>query len=87
MITCKQVSNSLSNGDYKKLPPLKRALMLFHVAICPVCGAYNKLVMKFYDAARGLRAREEAQAEDPNGPSLSNEARERMKEKMRNPDE
>ncbi len=79
--TCKQVSKHLSKEDYEKLPPLQKLSLKFHVLICPVCGAYNRQVMKFQDMVRGLRAREEAalEREDPEAPHLDDATREKLK--------
>ncbi|MCC5850487.1 MAG: hypothetical protein JJU29_20565 [Verrucomicrobia bacterium] len=79
--TCKQVSKHLSKEDYEKLPPLQKLSLKFHVLICPVCGAYNRQVMKFQDMVRRLRAREEAELErdDPDAPHLDPEKREKIK--------
>ncbi len=56
MLTCKSVSKSLSNGDYKDLPFLKRISLKLHVALCFVCGRYNKQVMQMQDTCRHFRS-------------------------------
>lgn len=85
--TCKQVSNHLSKEDYDKLPRLKKLSLIFHVMICPVCGKYNRQVMKFQDMARNFRKKEDhfLESEDPGTPRLSEACRERLKEKLSSP--
>jgi len=82
--TCKQVSNHLSKEDYDKLPPLQKASLKFHVWWCPICGAYNKQVMKMYDMTRVFRGKTEEQLETDSSeaPKLSDDARKRFEEAM-----
>ncbi|MCC5844898.1 MAG: hypothetical protein JJU05_11660 [Verrucomicrobia bacterium] len=83
--TCKQVSNHLSKEDYEKLSPMGKLSLKFHVLICPVCGAYNRQVMKFQDMARKFRTRQEEmlEAESPDAPRLEAEKREKIKAALR----
>ncbi|MEX2605781.1 MAG: hypothetical protein WD708_00410 [Kiritimatiellia bacterium] len=78
--TCKQVSNHLSKEDYDKLPPLKKFSLKLHVILCPICGKYNRQVMKFQDMARIFRKKEEELLEsaDPQSPHLDEAARLRL---------
>ena len=82
--TCKQVSNHLSKEDYEKLPPLKKASLKFHVLICPICGKYNRMVMKFQDMSRVFRQKEEELMEstDPGAPTLSADSRSKLQEQL-----
>jgi hypothetical protein len=83
-ITCKQVSNHLSKEDYEKLPPFQKATLKFHVLVCPICGAYNRMVMKFQDMSRVFREKEEELLEstDPDAPHLSEDARTKLQEQL-----
>lgn len=83
--TCKQVSNHLSKADYDKLSPLAKASLKFHVLICPVCGAYNRQVMKFQDMTRKFRSRQEEilESDSPEAPCLGEEKREQIKAALR----
>lgn len=83
--TCKQVSHHLSKEDYEKLSPIGKLSLKFHVMICPVCGAYNRQVMKFQDMARKLRSREEKlfDSDSPEAPRLESEKREKLKAALR----
>ena len=84
MFTCKQVSNALAKGDYDKLPWHKKAMLKLHVATCAVCGKYNRQVMQFYDASRGLRNHEEEELEHPaeDAPHMSDDFKSRLKAQM-----
>lgn len=81
-LTCKQVSNQLSKEDYEKLSPFRKATLKFHVLICPVCGKYNRMVMKFQDMARTFRQKEDEFLEttDETAPHLSEETRHKLQE-------
>ena len=82
MFTCKQVSNALSKQDYASLPPHKRLAVKFHIAICVVCGKYNRQVMIMQDAVRKFRGREEEQLEKPGGCCLSKHDKDEMKKAL-----
>jgi hypothetical protein len=79
--TCKQVSNHLSKEDYDKLPKFKKFTLVFHVMICPVCGAYNRQVMKFQDMTRLFRKKEDEllESDQPDAPKLDASSREKLK--------
>jgi len=83
-LTCKQVSNHLSEEDYARLSPFRKATLKFHVMICPICGKYNRMVMKFQDMARTFRMKEEEALEstDPDAPHLSDDSRSKLQEQL-----
>ena len=83
--TCKQVSNHLAKEDYDALPRWRKCTLVFHVILCPICGAYNRQVMKFQDMARTFRGKEKAYLEmdSPDSPHLAEASRDRMKEALR----
>ena len=85
MWTCKQVSKCLAEQDYESLPTRKKLMLKFHVAICAVCGKYNKQVMVMQDAVRTFRQHEEAELEDdsPDSPHLSDDRKSRLKEALK----
>jgi|TARA_B110000093_G_scaffold181060_1_gene224316 hypothetical protein len=58
MFTCKQVSDSLSKGDYAKLPLAKRFFLRLHVKLCIFCGKYNRQVMDGQDMCRHFKQHE-----------------------------
>ena len=58
MFTCKQVSKSLSENDYENLPPMKKLMLKLHVALCFVCGKFNRQVMDSQDMCRHYKQKE-----------------------------
>jgi hypothetical protein len=76
MLTCKQVSAALDDGDYMSLTRRKRFMLRMHVAMCIVCGKYNKQVMLFQDGIRKFLAREERPG--ATAPNLPDETRSRL---------
>jgi len=80
MLTCKQVSNALAEGDYLDLPWIKRRLLQFHVMLCFICRGANRDIMTFQDIARAFRRQEESL---PSGEKLPDEARQRIREAMK----
>ncbi len=75
MLTCKQVSKALAEGDYMDLPPFKRFMLRSHVSLCCVCSGFNRGIMAFQDLTRAFRAREENL---PTGDKLPDDARRKM---------
>ncbi|MFL2842911.1 MAG: hypothetical protein ACJ0BQ_00995 [Coraliomargaritaceae bacterium] len=59
MFTCKQVSKSLQQKDYKKLPLVKRMFLQLHVKLCVFCGKFNRQVMENQDICCHYRKHEE----------------------------
>ena len=55
MFTCKQVSHSLSKGDYAKLSPAKKFFLWLHVKLCFFCGKFNRQVMDSQDMCRHFK--------------------------------
>jgi thioredoxin-related protein len=55
MLTCKQVSHSLSKEDYAKLSPAKRFFLQLHVKLCIFCGRFNRQVMDNQDMCRQFK--------------------------------
>ena len=58
MFTCKQVSKALAENDYENLSPLKKCLLKVHVALCAVCGKFNRQVMESHDMCRHYKEKE-----------------------------
>ncbi|HMO51314.1 MAG TPA: hypothetical protein PKE26_13770 [Kiritimatiellia bacterium] len=74
MLTCKQVSRALAEGDYASLPLGKRLGLKAHVALCAVCGQYNRQLMVMQDTIRAYRRREEADPVKPEALSEGDKA-------------
>jgi hypothetical protein len=76
ILTCKQASKALAEGDYKDLPKSQQLMLRFHVAVCFICHGFNRNIMRFQDLVRAFRVKEDTLDA---GPSLSAEARERIR--------
>ena len=85
MFTCKQVSKSLEEGDYDRLPARSRLGLKVHVLLCMFCGKYNKQRMVMHDIFRQLRKREDV-GEMLQEEHLSEEARSRINGLLRDGD-
>lgn len=81
MLTCKQVSRALAEEDYAAMSPVKRAGVKLHVALCVVCGKYNRQVMTMQDMVRKFRGREDVGAVA--GKSLSSSDKDAIKQALR----
>jgi len=79
ILTCKQVSKVLAEGDYKRLSRSQQFMLRFHVAICFICHGFNRNIMRFQDMVRAFRSTEDKL---DFGPSLSKEARQRIHEEI-----
>ena len=73
MLTCKQVSKSLQQKDYQKLPFVKRMFLQLHVKLCVFCGKYNRQVMENQDICRHYREHEEEILEHTHPDSVLND--------------
>ncbi len=76
ILTCKQVSKALAEGDYKDLPRSQRVMLRLHVAICFICHGFNRNIMRFQDMVRAFRGKED---ELSFGPALPDETRARIR--------
>lgn len=79
MLTCKQVSKALADGDYKDLPPRQQFLLRLHVALCFICHGFNRNIMRFQDMVRAFRGKEDNLAV---GPRLPDAARKRIRDEI-----
>lgn len=77
MLTCKQVSSALAQGDYKNLPPLRRFFLKMHVKLCPFCGKFNTQLMESQDMVREFREKEEKLTGER--PAMGEEQKEKLK--------
>ena len=82
MLRCKQVSDALASKNYWELPLRQRFGLRMHVALCLVCGPFNRFIMRMQDLTRHYLRHE---MNDPPPPDLclDKEARERIKENLR----
>ncbi len=82
MLRCKQVSDALASGKYWELPRRKRIGLRMHVALCVVCGPFNRFIMLMQDMTDHYVKHEQ---NDPPPPDmkLSEEARKKIREACR----
>jgi len=83
MLTCKQVSNALAKQDYATMSLFQRAGLKLHVALCVVCGKYNRQVMIMQDAARTFRKREDEILSKSGPDQLTAQDKDAIKESLR----
>ena len=77
MLTCKQISKTLSKTDYEKLSPFRKFWIKFHVKCCLFCGKFNRQVMDSHDMCRCYKEREHAL--EPLRPKLDEQKKEQLK--------
>jgi alkylated DNA nucleotide flippase Atl1 len=78
MWTCKQVGRALAEQRYQDLPWHRRIGLKLHVALCVVCHRYNKSVMQMQDIAADFQKHEQAGDIPSAAPALSDEAKKRI---------
>ena len=78
MLRCKTVSEALAATKYWKLSWYRRLGLHLHVALCAVCGRYNRQVIVMQDGVREY-LRHEEQEPPPAELSLSPAAREKIR--------
>jgi len=83
MLSCKDVTQLLSESMDASLPIGKRIGVRFHLLICKFCLRYERQLLLIRETARRLVAPEERPGE-PYGETLSEEARERIRKALAN---
>lgn len=84
MFTCKQVSNSLNQKNFRDHPLWKRLLIKLHVKCCFFCGKYNTQVIQTHDMCRELiKSEEESLESDCCDVCLGENNKKELKEKIR----
>lgn len=84
MRSCKDVTQLLSEAMDRSLPLGKRIGVRFHLLICKFCARYERQLLLIRETVRRLVATEEKPGEPP-GETLSKEAKERIRNSLRNP--
>jgi hypothetical protein len=84
MLTCKDVTRLVSESMDRSLPLGKRIGVRLHLLICRFCARYERQLLLIRETARRLAATAETPGE-PSVETLSKEARERIRESIRNP--
>lgn len=78
MLTCKEVTQLISESMDRDLPVWQRISMRFHLLMCKFCSRYEKQLLFIRKAIRRLTHIIEHDSSQPT-PPLSSEARERIK--------
>ena len=83
MLSCKDVTRLVSESMDRSLPLGKRIGVRLHLLICKFCARYERQLLVIRETARRLATTLEAPGETF-GETLSGEARERIRESIRN---
>jgi len=84
MLSCKDVTQLISESMDTSLPIGKRIGMRLHLLMCKFCARYERQLLLIREAVRRMVATEEESGEPP-GETLSEEAKERIRKSLRNP--
>lgn len=84
MLSCKDVTQLISESMDTSLPVGKRIGVRIHLLMCRFCARYERQLLLIRETLRRLVATEE-ESGGPSRESLSVEARERIKRSLRNP--
>ena len=84
MLSCKDVTQLISESMDTSLPIGKRIGMRLHLHMCRFCSRYERQLLLIRETVRGMVATEEKPGESP-GETLSEEAKERIRKSLRNP--
>jgi hypothetical protein len=79
--TCQQTVQSISQSMERKLTARERINLKLHLWICAWCQWYLEHLLLIRDAARA-KGLESLEPDSLSGPTLSSEARERIKRKL-----
>lgn len=84
MLSCKDVTQLISESMDTSLPIGKRIGMRLHLLMCKFCARYERQLLLIREAVRRMVATEEESGEPP-GETLSEEAKERIRKSLGNP--
>jgi len=84
MLSCKDVTKLVSESMDRSLPFGKRIGVRLHLLMCKFCARYERQLLLIRETVRRLAATVEAPG-GSFGETLSDEARERIRESIRNP--
>jgi hypothetical protein len=84
MLSCKDVTQHLSESMDISLPIGKRIGVRVHLLMCKFCARYERQLLLIRETVRRIVAAEEKPGEPP-GETLSEEAKERIRKSLRNP--
>jgi hypothetical protein len=84
MLSCKDVTQLISEAMDTSLPIGKRIGMRLHLLMCKFCSRYKRQLLLIRETVRRIVATEEKPGELPEE-TLSEEAKERIRKSLRNP--
>ena len=84
MLSCKDVTQLISESMDHSLPIGKRIGMRLHLLMCKFCARYERQLLLICETVSHIAATEEKPGESP-GETLSEEAKERIRKSLRNP--
>lgn len=84
MLSCKDVTQLISESMDTSLPIGKRIGMRLHLLMCKFCARYERQLLLIREAVRRIVATEEKPGEPPRE-TLSEEAKERIRKSLGNP--
>jgi hypothetical protein len=84
MLSCKDVTQLLSESMDRSLPLGKRIGVRLHLLICKLCARYERQLLQIRETVRRLVGTEET-AEGPLGEPLSEGAKERIRKSLLSP--
>jgi len=84
MLSCKNVTQLISESMDTSLPIGKRIGVRVHLLMCKFCSRYERQLLLIRETVRRIAATEEKPGEPP-GETLSEEAKERIRKFLRNP--
>jgi len=84
MLSCRDVTQLISESMDTSLPIGKRLGVRFHLLMCKFCARYERQLLLIRETVRRIVGTDETPGEPP-GETLSEEAKERIRKSLRNP--
>ena len=84
MLSCKDVTQLLSESMDTSLPIGKRVGMRLHLLMCKFCARYERQLLLIRETVRQIVGAEDRPGEPPRD-TLSEESKERIRDSLRNP--
>ena len=84
MLSCKDVTQLLSESMDHSLPLVKRIGVRLHLLMCRFCARYERQLLLIRETVRQIVGAEDRHGEPPRD-TLSREAKERIRDSLRNP--
>jgi len=82
MMSCQQATRLMSDRLERELSLRERFALVFHLAMCRFCRGFSNELKRLRDFARRYGSKNESE-EPQNQPHLSDEARQRIEQRLR----